>query len=85
MSEEFNLLKYFQQQRLEHTRLLRKEISRLENLENVYLAALKKVKSKFVVVLLIYYTTLANADIGNTNGTTLIFQSRIDLHQSQIR
>ena len=48
VSEEFNLLKYFQQQRLEHTRLLRKEISRLENLENVYLAALKKVKSQFV-------------------------------------
>ena len=44
VSEEFNLLKYFQQQRLEHTRLLRKEIKRLENLENVYLAALRKVK-----------------------------------------
>ena len=38
-----NVLKYFQQQRLEYTRQLRKEIKRLEKLENVYLAALKKV------------------------------------------
>lgn len=44
-SEEFNLLKYFQQQRLEHTRLLRKEITRLENLEKVYLEAIKKSNS----------------------------------------
>ena len=43
------MLKYFQQQRLEHTRLLRKEIQRLENLENVYLAAIKKV---VIVVIL---------------------------------
>ena len=40
------MLKYFQQQRLEHTRLLRKEITRLENLEKVYLEAIKKVRSK---------------------------------------
>merc|ERR1719336_2275836 len=45
-SEEFNLLKYFQQQRLEHTRLLRKEITRLESLEKVYLEAIKKSNSE---------------------------------------
>ena len=45
VSGEINLLKYFQQQRLEHTRLLRKEITRLEKLEKVYLSAIKKVCS----------------------------------------
>ena len=43
VSGDINLLKYFQQQRLEHTRLLRKEITRLEKLEKVYLTAIKKV------------------------------------------
>ena len=43
VSGEINLLKYFQQQRLEHTRLLRKEITRLESLEKVYLSAIRKV------------------------------------------
>ena len=42
---EINLLKYFQQQRLEHTILLRKEITRLEKIEKVYLSAIKKVCS----------------------------------------
>ena len=43
--DDFNLLQYFQEQRLEHTRLLRKEIYRLEILEKVYLSAIKQVRS----------------------------------------
>eukprot|EP00092_Neocalanus_flemingeri_P049575 GFUD01057017.1.p1 GENE.GFUD01057017.1~~GFUD01057017.1.p1 ORF type:complete len:654 (+),score=166.81 GFUD01057017.1:99-1964(+) len=44
--DDFNLLQYFQEQRLEHTRLLRKEIQRLESLEKVYLSAIKQPKNK---------------------------------------
>jgi len=44
--DDFNLLQYFQEQRLEHTRLLRKEIQRLESLEKVYLSTIKQPKSK---------------------------------------
>ena len=42
-------------------------------------------EGKTTICSLTYYTTLTNADIGNANGTNLIFQSWIDLHQSQIR
>ena len=45
--EDFNLLGYFQEQRLEHTRLLRKEIQRLEAMEKLCLSSIVKVRSRF--------------------------------------
>jgi hypothetical protein len=41
--EDFSLLSYFQEQRLEHTRLLRREVQRLEGLERLCLATVKQV------------------------------------------
>ena len=47
--EDFNLLGYFQEQRLEHTRLLRKEIQRLEAMEKLCLSSIVKVRRVLVL------------------------------------
>lgn len=44
--DDFNLLGYFQQQRLEHTRLLRSEIQRLEGLERLCLSSINQAKER---------------------------------------
>ena len=54
VEEEASLLKFFQEQRLEHTRLLRREIERLEQLERVYLTTIKQVLLAFSLKVLLF-------------------------------